>query len=96
MRKKDPIASKNRTYLFIKNTFKLRLVRSLYFAYFFNELKKPGLISLNKARKSALKQKYLFKKIGQIYLWMNPISKKIEKKLVHKKSKKTTNSLLLG
>jgi 1A family penicillin-binding protein len=105
MRKKDPIASKNRTYLFIKNTFKLRSIKYLYFAFYFNKSKKPGLIASNKvngeAREGALGQKYLFKKIGWIYLWLNPLSKQTPKKQTKKRpapkrKKKVVNSLLLG
>ncbi len=117
MRKRDPIASKNRTYLFIKNTLKLRPVKYFSFAFHFNKSKQPGLKRLNKvkkvngaAREGALGYIYLFKKIGRVYLWLNPTPKqgewrsqrgypgvkKIKKRRVSKRKKKVVSSLLLG
>ena len=92
MGKRNPIASKNRTYLFIKNTLKLRVVKYFYFASRFNKSKQPGL-------KRPIKS--LLKKFGPIYIWLNlaptpPAKKKPKKRLVPKRKKVTTNPLLQG
>ena len=92
MGKKDPIASKNRTYLFIKNTLKQRSLRSFSFASHFNKSKQPGLKRLIKI---------ILKKFGPLYIWLNltpttPPKKTVKKRLVFKRKKVVVNSLLQG
>lgn len=92
MRKKNPIALKNRTYLFIKDTLKLRSIKYLYFALHFNKSKQPD-------SKNILK--LILKKVSWAYLWLNPTlprikNSNIKKQLISKREKKVVNSLLLG
>ena len=92
MRKKDPIASNNRTYLFIKNTLKSRIIKYFSFASYFNKSKQPDLKRFIKS---------LLKKFGQIYLWVNlapikPSKKKSKKRSVSQRKKVNNNSLLQG
>lgn len=85
MRKLNPIASKNRTYLFIKTILKLRSIKYFSFASYFNKSKLPGLTSFIK---------FLLKKFGRLYLWLNPTSPKIAPNKLSKKI--VTSSLLDG
>jgi 1A family penicillin-binding protein len=92
MGKRDPIASKNRTYLFIKNTLKQRSFRSFSFASHFNKSKQPGLKRIIKT---------ILKKLGPFYIWLNlaptTLSKKTAKRRLASKQKRViVNSLLQG
>ena len=70
MGKTDPIASNNRTYLFIKNILKIRLVKHLSFASYFNQSKQP----FNPPKPSLLLSfsKSFLKSFGVAYVWLKP------------------------
>lgn len=67
MGKRHPIASKNRTYLFIKNILKFRIIKKFSFAVRFNQLKPSW-----SAQWSTQLVKASLKKIGFVYLLLTP------------------------
>jgi 1A family penicillin-binding protein len=87
MGKRNPIASKNRTNLFIKNCLKTRRIKHSFSASRFNRSKNPGLFNF---------LKFILKKFGGWYLRLQTPAptKPIPQKLVKKKIE--TNSLLRG
>lgn len=88
MGKSKPIASKNRTYLFIKNVLKFREIKQLFFASRFNQLKRVTF--------SKLLNKFI-KWFGPIYLWLQiDLPKKTKPKIKSSQKKQFGSSALQG
>ncbi len=96
MRKRNPIVSENRTYLFIKNILKLRLIKYFYAAFHSSKPRQPRP-TIPKVQL----EKYFLKKVGHLYVRLNPTSTSTTKKLKPKRytphqKQPTSNSLLQG